>query len=580
MKSNEQKRNEIVSSYFAEPYQTSNEFKETIEEIIEPAFKLLPKNRNEDRAFLGYNPKLTIDFEKVYEAKVPENGITRKNVLNKVTELFEGAVNWGSSLALCNVNPESNRAGLQAFLFCSLFSPNILEGEYAWNVHKAELECGAMLGDLAWDEGKKAGCIFTYGGQGGWQYALQYGKTRVLKDSMSKGIYEPCKVICSTVAQFSKQHCVVWGGIGTDNLIQIPVDDNNRMKIDELEKVLIELHEKDIPIAMVVGNSGTTDTNSFDDLEAISKLMEKYPNNPKKYGKAILYADAVIGFSWLSFKGYDFKNNPLGFNKEALPIIEEMYEHAKKIKFADCYSTDFHKSGYCPYVATSFNYRDRDEFVNLMSYIKTSKNNHDNSLKYAYLQERSPYNPMYYSLESSRSGAGSCAAWATLHYFGLTGFRLVNGWEVEHHIWLRKFIEQSKNIITVNPNNHGQVTLFRIYDELVTDAKAEYEKELNDPSYKEKLIANNKIIEAVGNKLYSWVRTGKRINGKFTPYISFSTGFRATNYNEDFKDPEAVVYALKVYAMQFHSTVETFDWVIKCVKLALNEVINEIKTTK
>ena len=44
------------------------------------------------------------------------------------------------------------------------------------------------------------------------------------------------------------------------------------------------------------------------------------------------------------------------------------------------------------------------------------------------------------------------------------------------------------------------------------------------------------MTEAVGNKLFEWFRAGKKIDGKYTPWMSFSTGFRVAEYNRDEKD--------------------------------------------
>lgn len=575
-KMTEEQRTAKLQTMWPEPFQTSDDYRNMVLQLAEPAMKLLPKNPKEDRAWLGTNPKLTIDFVKVHEVTCPEQGQPYDQVMNEVYELFQGMPNTGSALAMFNVIPQANKIAIPAAMFTCIFNPNLIEGEYAWNVHRTELECGAMLGDMAWEDGTKSGCVFSWGGEAGWTYAIQYGKTRVLRDSMKKGIFNtPCKVIASKVAQFSKQHSVVWAGIGTDNLIEIPVDENNRMNMTVLESVLKELHEKDIPVAAIICTEGTTDANAFDPIKPVYDLLQKYPNNPAKYGKAVLHADAVIGFSWIAFKGYDWDTNPLGFSAESLPIIKEQYARIEQVKYCDSYVTDFHKSGFCPYPATSFNYKDREEFEGLMSYAKETSS--IAAGKYTYLQERSPYNPMNYTLESSRTAIGAVSAWATLKYFGKEGFQLLNGWELERHLWIRHFIESHKeiNAVVCNPTNHGWVTLYRVYDNTVKNPQEEFDKEMRDPEYRDTLIKHNKFVKAVGEKLWVWFRSGKTINGRYTPYGSYTTGYKQADYNEDWTDSEAVISALKIYPMQVHSTDETFAWVLKCVRLAMDEVLKE-----
>ena len=71
----------------------------------------------------------------------------------------------------------------------------------------------------------------------------------------------------------------------------------------------------------VTGTMGTTDANAFDPLGKVRELMDRYPN-PPAFGKAILYADAVVGWSWIYFKDYDFELNPLEFSKRILPMLD------------------------------------------------------------------------------------------------------------------------------------------------------------------------------------------------------------------------------------------------------------------
>ena len=54
--------------------------------------------------------------------------------------------------------------------------------------------------------------------------------------------------------------------------------------------------------------------------------------------------------------------------------------------------------------------------------------------------------------------------------------------------------------------------------------------------------------------------------------MSFSTGFRNTEYNRDGKDAEAVIYALKSFPMNVFVTPEIMQWALHCVQAARDEV--------
>ena len=121
----------------------------------------------------------------------------------------------------------------------NIFSPNILEGEYSWNIAKTEIESGAMLAQLiGWDPKKSSG-IYTFGGTGCYFYGLKLALTTVLgKKSRFSGIREEGQIIVSRTGHYVKQTCSDWIGLGMDNVREIPVDPHNRMDISALKQVM------------------------------------------------------------------------------------------------------------------------------------------------------------------------------------------------------------------------------------------------------------------------------------------------------------------------------------------------------
>jgi len=546
---------------FPSPYRGD---KDSLADGINQAIRELDNLKPEKKggaAFLGTNSELTIDFENVKDSSLNPKMSTSEQVIKQMIKLFEGLPNWGHPLTMCNVAPQGNTAAIVAAILSEIFAPNILEGEYAWNIHQAELESAGILANLAGWEPKKAGCIYTYGGSGCWTYHLKYALTRVLPNSRNTGIRTDAKVICSQQAHYTMLNSSDWVGLGMDNIIRIRTDiDSNAMDMVHLEEVLKDCQAKEIPVASVVCTMATTDANAFDPVEEVRHLLDKYPN-PQKYGKALLYCDSVIGWSWIAFKNYDFKTNPLGFSETVLPYIEKNYNAIKGIFYADAFGVDFHKTGFSPYISSAFVYKNAEEFESLHSRGVT-----------AYLQPRSPYNPMDYTLEVSRAATGSLAGWATLKFFGHEGFQSVLGGILENKVYLQRQIAKKTEMVCVNPSDFGLVTLLRIYTKGV-DALIQYDCELKNPSFGQELIKYNKLTQDIGNKLFEWFRSGKKINGHCTPYLSFSTGFRNAEYNRDMKDEEAVIYAIKIFPMNVYITPEVMDHVLDCITEARNQVM-------
>src|ERR1700690_2383345 len=224
-------RSEMLRS-FPSPYRGGQDsLADGINDAIRELDRLKPMKTG-GAAFLGSNPTLSIDFENVKNSTLDAKMKTSGDVIKQVIKLFEGLPNWGHPLTMCNVSPQGNTAAIVAAILTEIFAPNILEGEYAWNIHQAELESAGILANLAGWKPKEAGSVYTYGGSGCWTYHVKYALTRVLPDSRNKGIRTDAKVICSQQAHYTMLNSTDWMGLGMDNIIRIKTDiDSNAMDV-------------------------------------------------------------------------------------------------------------------------------------------------------------------------------------------------------------------------------------------------------------------------------------------------------------------------------------------------------------
>ncbi len=557
------KYRKVMTSEFPSPFRGSTDpLADAIKKAIVKIDNLKPKE--DGPAYLGDSTALTYTYPEVKNIAIPKGTGDLDKVIDDAIDLFQGMPNVASPLTMANVWPQPNTASIIASLLPQIFMPNIIEGEFSWNVHKAELESAGMLANLFGWSPTKAGCVYTYGGSGCWLYGLKYALTRVLPNSRNSGVRTDGKVICSTQSHFCKENATDWSGLGMDNILEIPTDPiTNQMDLGALEVTLQDLRVKGIPVISVICTMGTTDASVFDPITEIKELLDKYPN-PAPYGNALLYADAVAGWSWMVFKDYDFEANPLEFSANILLVLKRNLAAIKGIHHADAIGTDFHKFGFSPYASSCFVYKNAAEFESIMR-----------RGSYAYLQDVTPYNPMYYTLEVSRSASGSLAGWATMKYLGTTGLQAILGGILESRYYMDSIVHKHPDMVMADPDNTGFITLFRVYPE-GTDAKAQFNKELSDPASRADLIKYNEFTEAIGEKLWNWYLSGKKINKKFTPHMAYSTGFRTTNYNRNGADEEAVVYALKTYPMNVFVTPEIMKHTLDCVVAARDEVIKEM----
>lgn len=505
------------------------------------------------------------DYSGVTGVKLAEGMLSVEEVVQQTTELFIGMPTWNHPLVMPNVIPPANTAAIIAAMMTNVFSPNIIEGEYAWDVERTEMETSAMLADLiGWDP-QVAGGLFTFGGSGCYFYGIKYAITNCLGDkSRCTGVRTDAKILMSQQGHYCKQNSSDWTGLGMNNYVEIDTDENNAMDMEHLTEVVTNLKEAKVPIAAIVCTMGTTDAFAIDPIEEVRALvdslypLEEYPNGE---GRPLIYADAVIGWSWLTFKGYNFDTNPLGFADDVKQEIQQNYNLISKMVHADAIGCDFHKTGWSTYNCSVVMVKKLNHFQELMSRPGS-----------AYLQARTCYNPGLYTLEVSRTGSYSMAAWATLKYLGADGFRSLLGGILEiQHYFRDEVIANESTTICVNDSDHGFVTLFRVYKTGV-DAAAQYQKELIDPSAKAELEANNKLQEDIADLLWQWYRFPQEKPGDdYAPYISYTSGFRPTDYEDESIEP-GFIYAVKSYPMNVNVTYDVMDDLLRLVLQARDAI--------
>lgn len=83
-------------------------------------------------------------------------------------------------------------------------------------------------------------------------------------------------VLASELAHYSIAKAVCVLGLGERHLLPIPVDEQGRMRIDQLRRVADDCVERRRRIVAIVGVAGTTDCGSIDPLEQIADVAQQH----------------------------------------------------------------------------------------------------------------------------------------------------------------------------------------------------------------------------------------------------------------------------------------------------------------
>ncbi|KAJ0276533.1 hypothetical protein Brms1b_012259 [Colletotrichum noveboracense] len=187
------------------------------------------------------------------------------------------------------------------------------------------------------------------------------------KDDLERefGIEKPGQYMLSNTRHYSWPKGAAICGLGSKNVVGIPVDLGARLDISELENQLWESLENKQPVYAVVGIIGSTEEGAVDSLSSILALRKQFQSRGLSF---LVHADAAWGGYFCSMLPKDYRpgdviNLPTemgatdGFVPDA-SLRAETQEDLYAMRFADSITVDPHKAGYIPYPAGGLCYRD------------------------------------------------------------------------------------------------------------------------------------------------------------------------------------------------------------------------------
>ena len=189
-------------------------------------------------------------------------------------------------------------------------------------------EMGKLIG---WKVGEFAG-VGTHGGTLANVTALLAARNIRYKNFWKEGHEGGLKPAIMTSAD--SHYCIARAcgilGLGTSQLIKVPVDDKRRMDISDAKRILGDARSKGFDVFAIVGSACTTPTGSFDDLRAVAELAAQH--------KLWFHVDGAHGASFL-------------FSDKHRHLLDGIDQ-------ADSVAWDAHKMLFVPALCTYLFYRD------------------------------------------------------------------------------------------------------------------------------------------------------------------------------------------------------------------------------
>jgi L-2,4-diaminobutyrate decarboxylase len=206
---------------------------------------------------------------------------------------------------------------------------------------------------IGWTDAAVAG-ICTSGGTLANTTAILAARNRAFPKAWKHGITrEERPVLMTSIdSHYSIARSMGVLGLGTENLVTIPVDDRRRMRVDRLESSINQQRDSGGQVFCVVASAPATPAGSIDDIDAIADVCERLG--------VWLHVDAVHGASFL--------------------FSEHLKSRMRGIHRADSVAWDAHKMLHVPSLCTFLLYRNLTDsflaFENRASYLFDDDDQH------------------------------------------------------------------------------------------------------------------------------------------------------------------------------------------------------------
>ncbi|KAF5326606.1 hypothetical protein D9611_000881 [Ephemerocybe angulata] len=189
------------------------------------------------------------------------------------------------------------------------------------------------------------------------------------------GVDKSPKFLVASTKHYSWPKGVALAGVGSENLVNVPVDIHARIDVQALRHILDHHLSTRQAVYAVVAIMGSTEEGAVDPLAKIIELREEYQAKGLSF---IVHADAAWGgyftatlrdppAEWHStWPGSSSSTQDASertpFNRDYSPTLAMKpytLHQLGALKDADSVTVDPHKGGYCPYPAGGLCYRDR-----------------------------------------------------------------------------------------------------------------------------------------------------------------------------------------------------------------------------
>ncbi|CAG9766225.1 unnamed protein product [Ceutorhynchus assimilis] len=261
------------------PYKTQNEAqtREFLQKVIDVLLDFVKSSNDRSEKILDFHhPE---EMLKLLDLRVPDQGVSLQQLVNDCATTLKYQVKTGHprffnqlscGLDLISMAGEWLTATANTNMFTYEIAPVFILMETVVMTHMREL-----IGS-GWRDGDS---ILAPGGSISNLYAFLAARHKMFPNYKEKGIATiqgQLVMFTSDQSHYSVKSCASICGLGTDNCVMVPSDEQGKLIPRELERMVLERRNKGHIPFFVACTSGTTVLGAFDPINEIADICDRY----------------------------------------------------------------------------------------------------------------------------------------------------------------------------------------------------------------------------------------------------------------------------------------------------------------
>ncbi|HVW02784.1 MAG TPA: aminotransferase class V-fold PLP-dependent enzyme [Planctomycetaceae bacterium] len=249
----------------------------------------------DDASHAERRPPLPVGVASAAIPTLPECPGDERAILDELATLIAGCLNPAHPGCLAHMDPPPTVMSILGDLVAAVVNNNLLSLEMAPSFSRLEQELLHTFGRF-FGLGDESGGVLVSGGSMANLHALALARNVAFnaREQGIVGLERRPVVLASKLAHTSIHKAAMMLGLGTNAVVEIEVDEHQRLDPDDLEHRLRECRQRGQAPFCVVATAGTTVTGSIDPLPLVADIAQReglWFHVDAAYGGALQFSD-------------------------------------------------------------------------------------------------------------------------------------------------------------------------------------------------------------------------------------------------------------------------------------------------